>query len=101
MVSPDGRWIASVFAESGHDEVCVEPLGRPGRRVQVSVGGGSRPVWARDGRSLFYVARHTILEARVRPGATFESDTPAPVVTVDSEIRDYDVAPDGGRFLVV
>ena len=35
------------------------------------------------------------------PDAIFESDTPAPVLTIDSEIQAYDVAPDGRRFLVL
>jgi serine/threonine-protein kinase len=55
MFSADGRWIAYVSRESGRLEVYVRsypPNEGPGRRV--SQGGGTAPVWARDGSELFY-----------------------------------------------
>jgi Tol biopolymer transport system component len=100
-VSPDGRWIAWSSGESGREEVYVEPFGRQGLRVQVSVGGGERPVWSGDGRSIYYLAKHTIFQALVRAGATFASDPPSPVFTAGTEIEAFDVTPDGQRFLVL
>ncbi len=79
----------------------VEPFGRPGSRVQVSVGGGSTPAWSRDGRMLYYVTQHTLFESAVHAGATFACDPPAPVFTANAEIDSYDVAPDGQKFLVL
>ena len=56
-LSPDGRWIAYVSVESGHEEVYVRPFPDVERaRWQVSTAGGSQPVWAHSGRELFYVA---------------------------------------------
>jgi len=40
--------------ESGRLEVYVTPIPGPGPRLQVSVDGGSEPVWARVGNRLFY-----------------------------------------------
>jgi eukaryotic-like serine/threonine-protein kinase len=55
-LSPDGRWIAYVSVESGHEEVYVRPFPDVERaRWQVSTSGGSHPVWAHSGRELFYV----------------------------------------------
>jgi Tol biopolymer transport system component len=55
MFSPDGRWVAYASNESGRMEVYVRsfpPNEGSGRRV--SQGGGTAPVWARDGSELFY-----------------------------------------------
>jgi serine/threonine-protein kinase len=100
-VSPDGRWMAWSSVESGRSEIYVEPFGRPGSRVQVSVGGGTRPVWSRDGRSLYYLSQRTIFESAVHAGAAFASDAPVAVFTASSAIDGYDVTPDGQRFLVL
>ena len=100
-VSPDGRFMAWTSGETGRREVYVEPFGRPGSRVQVSLGGGRTPVWSRDGRSLYYVTEHTLFEAAVRGGPTFASDPPIPVFTANAEIDSFDVAPDGQKFLVL
>jgi len=51
--SPDGRWLAYVSDESGRYEVYLQPY-PTGERLAVSTGGGSGPVWRRDGKALFY-----------------------------------------------
>ncbi|HUQ18892.1 MAG TPA: protein kinase, partial [Gemmatimonadaceae bacterium] len=44
-VSPDGHWITYVSAESGRDQVMVQPFpGAAGARTQVSINGGREPV---------------------------------------------------------
>ena len=55
-LSPDGRWLAYQSNESGQREVYVRPFPGPGGRSQVSVNGGTGPVWAHNGREIFYVA---------------------------------------------
>ena len=55
-LSPDGRWLAYVTDETGRSEVYVKRFPDPGGRVQVSLTGGSEPVWNRNGRELFYRA---------------------------------------------
>ena len=53
-VSPDGRWLAYVSDESGRAEVYVRAFPKPGGRWQVSVGGGSAPLWSRSSRELLF-----------------------------------------------
>ena len=54
-VSPDGRWLAFQSDESGENEVYVRPYPEvDSGRVPISVGGGTRPLWAKDGSELFY-----------------------------------------------
>ena len=54
VFSPDGRWIAFTSNESGEYEVYVVPASGAGEKTLVSTGGGGGPIWARDGRELFY-----------------------------------------------
>jgi Tol biopolymer transport system component len=52
-VSPDGEWLAFVSDTAGGDDIYVQPL-PAGTPVRVSAGGGSEPVWSRDGAELFF-----------------------------------------------
>jgi len=55
--SPDGRWLAYASDESGRFEVYVQPFPRGGGKWQVSSEGGCAPLWARNGKQLFYLWR--------------------------------------------
>jgi serine/threonine-protein kinase len=106
-VSPDGRWLAYESDESGQSEVYVRPFPdvKTGR-WQVSNGGGTRPVWAGNGRELFYfVPPGRLMAATIQPGSTFSAASPRLLFegqyyyTITH--RMYDVAPDGNRFLMI
>ena len=104
-----GRWLAFVSNQSGKNEVYVRPLGRPGDQVQVSVAGGTEPVWGPDGRELFYRSGGTspqLLLATVQtlPSFTITSRRPLfPVsdIVTASPHSNYDVSPDGKSFVMV
>jgi serine/threonine-protein kinase len=53
-LSPDGRLVAYVSDESGASEVYLRAVDRPAEKIQVSVSGGSEPLWSRDGRRLYF-----------------------------------------------
>jgi len=53
--SPDGRWLAYVSDASGGSEIYARPFAGGEPRL-VSVNGGDRPVFSRDGRELFYMS---------------------------------------------
>jgi serine/threonine-protein kinase len=56
-LSPDGRWLAYQSDETGRTEVFLRPFpNTDGGKWQVSNGGGTAPLWARNGRELFYVS---------------------------------------------
>jgi Tol biopolymer transport system component len=78
VLSPDGKWLAYVTNESGGSEVYVRPFpDATSARWQVSVDGGSEPLWAPDGRELFYRTRSGgVMAVPVTPGATFIYGTP-------------------------
>jgi serine/threonine-protein kinase len=52
--SPDGRWLLYVSNESGRNEVYVRPFPGPGSAIHISVGGGSKPCWSREGDQIFF-----------------------------------------------
>ena len=107
VVSPDGRWLAYQSNESGRDEIYVRPFPDVNSgRWQVSATGGTRPLWSRDGRELFYfLPPGIIMSAPIEPGSTFAAGTPAAVVKgnylAPQTGRMYDVSPDGQRFLLI
>src|SRR5207249_579044 len=101
--SPDGRWLAYQSNETRTSEIYVRPTHGPGGKWQISTGGGTFPVWSRDGRELLFEA----LDGRVMAvGYTAKGDSfAAGKPRVWSETRllnnnniNYDVAPDGKRL---
>jgi Tol biopolymer transport system component len=104
VFSPDGRWIAYTSDESGRAEVYVAPFPGPGRKWQVSSGGGTLPRWSGTGREIFFNgAGERIMAAEVSAhGDTFEVGRTQPLfqIRVLAIGSVYDVTPDGQRFLV-
>jgi Tol biopolymer transport system component/tRNA A-37 threonylcarbamoyl transferase component Bud32 len=108
-ISPDGRYVAYQSNESGRNEIYVRPFPRVDEgQWQPSSGGGTVPVWARNGRELFYLDPSDRLTAvPVQASATkFTWGNPARVLDTayassGSVWRSYDVSPDGQRFLMI
>lgn len=112
-LSPDGRWIAYSSNESGAFDVHLRPFPEVTRgQWTVSHGGGTEPLWSRDGRELFYRSPDRgVMRVAVTPGADWTAGTPtslfagaaywlAPVGNA-AVARTYDVSPDGKRFLML
>jgi eukaryotic-like serine/threonine-protein kinase len=105
-VSPDGRWVAFVTEETGSDQVVVQPLSRPGPRVQVSANGGTEPVWSRDGKKIFYRAQRKFMVATVSTTSSFSVVSRDVFLddrfaTANAPHANYDVSPDGKQLLVL
>ncbi len=105
-ISPDGRWLAYTSDESGNYEVYVQAFPALGHKVQVSTNGGSQPVWARDGKELFYRGEGQIMAVTVAPGETFVITSPNPLFPDHYDLpavkhTGYDVATAGKRFLMI
>lgn len=104
--SPDGRWLAYVSDESGRDEVYVRPFPGLGGKWQVSTEGGTEPLWARNGRELFYRSagapgRRGVMAVRVQSGGSFVASKPELLFEDRYVGGTYDVAPDGQRFVMI
>jgi Tol biopolymer transport system component len=96
--SPDGQWLAYVSDEPGQADVYANR--REGTRARVSFGGGTRPRWSRDGRSLFFLRGSAIMRATLA-GSSSPTFTPAVQVVDIPGIRDFDVAHRGDGLLAI
>ena len=106
--SPNGRYIAYQLDESGRYEIYVGPFPRVDNgRWQVSMAGGTRPVWARNGRELFYLdASNTLSAVPVSTsGPTISIGIPAKLFDTTyvqpNPARHFDVSADGQQFLML
>jgi Tol biopolymer transport system component len=116
-LSPDGRWLAYSSDETGIDQVYVMPFaGNPsagasrtvaGMKRSISTAGGSQPRWRADGKELFYLgADRKLVAVSITPGAALATGavTPlfdTPVGQFNADTSNYDVAAEGGRFLIL
>jgi serine/threonine-protein kinase len=108
MFSPDGRWVAYTSNESGTFEVYVRPFAGPGGKWQISTGGGSRPLWSRDGRELLFLTPDSQVMA-VSYNATGDSFARGkPRVWSETRLLGnagglpvYDLTPDGKRIAAI
>jgi eukaryotic-like serine/threonine-protein kinase len=103
-VSSDGRWVAYASDIGGSFNVYVKPLAGAGTPWQVSTAGGTSPRWSPRGDELFYRSpANEIMAAPVSvSGGRFSTGTPVSLFAagITDEQRDYDVTPDGKRFVL-
>ena len=108
QISPDGRFLAYVSNESGRPDVYIQPYPVTGDRWPISTEGGTEPLWSPDGTELFYRHGHTVLAVEITAASSFEPGIPRPLFDGNylfprgqNNPREYDVSPDGKRFLMV
>ena len=104
--SPDGRWVAYVSDESGRPELYVQSFPEPSRAIRVSVNGGDRPEWRKDGKELYFIApdRNLMAVAVNGTGPLFQVSPPQPLFRVktagaDYSRQQYQPSADGTQFL--
>jgi serine/threonine-protein kinase len=105
-LSPDGRTLVFGSDESGRDEVYAVTYPGLEERTQVSVSGGSEPVWAHSGRELFYRAGDALMAVKVDAGQRLNVGAPtvvfrAPFLGGHEFRKSYDVFPDDRGFVIV
>lgn len=111
-VSPDGHWMVFSSDESGAFDIYVQDFPIASRKRRLSATGGSQPVWSRDGKEVFYLAadgRVFGVPMRLVPNADPAFGEPVPLFQTRVEgsgafnpgfTHQFDVSPDGQRFLV-
>ncbi|MGH9649781.1 MAG: hypothetical protein ACRD3I_04845, partial [Terriglobales bacterium] len=106
VFSPDGHWLVYQSAESGQLEVYVQAFPGPGGKWQISSGGGEYPVWARNGRELFYYSGSKLMGVTITTQPTFAAGSPRlllegrPAASAAVTTSLYDVAPGGQQFIM-
>ncbi len=107
VFSPDGMWIAFTSNRSGRNEVYVKSYPDEGGIMPISTDEGDQPIWARSGKELFYRSGLKMMAVAVETQPTFEAE--APRILFEGLYRngwfdstaDYDISPDGQRFVMV
>ncbi len=105
--SPDGRFIAYASDESGRSEIYVRPYPDVnGGKWQVSPGGGQAPVWNPRGGEIFFRIGRELRRVPVETASGFTAGASELLFEgaykrgpIDEQ--DYDIAPDGQRFLMI
>jgi Tol biopolymer transport system component len=110
-LSEDGHWLAYQSNKSGRDEIYVRPFPNVEEREwMVSIDGGTQPLWARNGRELFYVSKDTLMHVAVKTHPTFAAAIPRKLFANGSALnspaggglgRMYEASKDGQRFLML
>ena len=112
-ISPDGRWIVHQEGGAVGGSIVVRPFPHVEGGRWVVAQGGTRPLWSKSGRELFYLTPDASHIAAIPIGAgpafTFSHGTEiadvrrflmVPQSGSGDTGRTYDVSADGQRFLV-
>jgi Tol biopolymer transport system component/predicted Ser/Thr protein kinase len=96
------RWVAYTSGESGQAQVYIQDFPDRHGKWQVSTAGGLGSTWNRNGKELFYFTEGgKMMAVPVKAnGMVLSLGQPEPVFDIPSA-TDYDVSPDGKRFLVL
>jgi hypothetical protein len=82
----------------------VRPFPGAGEKYVISNTGGAEPVWAKNGRELFFRNGDRFMVVDISTTPTFTASRPRLMFTVRSQnsVRrtEYDVSPDGRTFVM-
>lgn len=105
-VSPDGRFVAFISQRTGADEIYIRQLPRGGEEVRVSGAGGYDPVWAPDGRSLYYRSTDSLHVAELSFSPRVSVSGRRGLFALDQRFvtsglnGSYDILPNGKEFVM-
>jgi len=111
QISPNGKWLAYVSNESNRGEIYVRSFPDLEKgRWQVSTNGGVSPLWAPNGRELFYLSDDggSVMAVEVETEPAFSAGTPKELFSAATYLgggstpgTPWDIDPDGKRFLMM
>ena len=105
--SADGRWLLYESNESGQQEIYLQAYPLSGSKWQVSRDGGTMPTWRADGKEIFYFdTDKQLMSVPISTENNLRLETPVPLFQsnmrdVTGDALNYDVSPDGQRFLLM
>ncbi len=101
------QWVAYQSDESGRNEIYVQAFPVPGSNFRITTDGGTWPQWnpaaAKAGeRELYYVARSgALMSVKLRTTRdSIQPSAPVELFLMPPGKREFQVGPDGNRFLV-
>ena len=108
VLSPDNRWLAYQSDLSGRMEIYARPYpdvdGGLGGLKQISIGGGTEPLWA-DGEIFYRSLEGKLMSVAVKTGRELVLQPPTTLFDTGRFAsfigRNYDITPDAKRFVFV
>jgi serine/threonine-protein kinase len=102
VISPDGKWVLYDASTTGTTDVYVRPFPNAAAALyQVSTGGGRNAAWSRDGREIFFTnGNNELARVAVVPGNSFSVADQRVLFSLRG-VTNWDVAPDGERFVMI
>jgi len=103
-------WVAYTSNESGQNEIYVQSFPAGSGKSRISANGGVEPRWRRDGKELFYLSlTGKLMAVEVKTAPAFEYGSRKELFQTPVAgggpgfglVYNYDVAPDGNRFLFI
>jgi hypothetical protein len=111
--APNGKWVAFSSNETGQPEVYVRAY-PAGEKSLISNNGGTDPLWRRDGRQLYYRLGDLMMVVDISYRGSLEASKPrvlwrgnylagagSSCGMAGPTSANYDVTPDGERFLMI
>jgi serine/threonine-protein kinase len=105
VLSKDGKWLAYVCDEESGGKIFVTAYPELEGEWLVSAEDGHEPVWAPDGKAIYYRDGTSVVAVPVETEGGFSLGRAQPLFedgyVTDSNCRTYDIHPDGKRFLMM
>jgi Tol biopolymer transport system component len=107
-ISPDGRWVAYASDETGTYQIYVRPFRADvGGKWQISANGGISPIWARNGKDLYFdnLDNRLMLTTYAVDGQSFVASKPRQwsdhqLISPTGD-PSYDISPDGKTIVAL
>ena len=103
-LSPDGRWLAYTIFLTGRYEVVVCSYPDLTQRTQISVSGGEEPRWRGDGKEIAFRWESAWYSVDIATDPELQVGPPRKLFDgpyVNLRGFEWDLSPDGERFLVI
>jgi serine/threonine-protein kinase len=103
-LSPDGAWLAYTRGDTGQSSVMLRRYPEGSDQWQVSVAGGSQPVWSPSGDKLYfreYPGAIKVVDVETTPQLRLSAPRTVPREPGVITRIGYDVSRDGKRLLMV
>ncbi len=103
-ISPNNDYLVYASGESGQQEIYVQPFPATSEKWQLSVNGGTDPIWSPDGRRIYYHNNLQISFVEVNYDENLEFGRPqvyysGPFLNIVS--RSLSISPNGERLLIL
>jgi len=104
-LSPDDQWLAFQTDESGKYEIYATRFPDNGAKWKISVDGGIEPIWAPNGKRIYYRHENQIMAVEVETKPQFNVGRPEVLFSGNYLYSMYgwyyDIHPDDDRFVMV